>query len=462
MFYMTNFQLLAIAIITICIILQSERGIFDFSSYLRLFRQLKHRKSGPQHDRLEKNTIFILIPMLREQDMAEDSILGFCKIAHERFNIKIVILTSEKESAEQKKISQSTTEDVIFRSVQKGKLSTYKDMIMIIRDPNTRGNMATQLNYGLKIIAETVSGKSFYMVYNADSVLSERTFDKLADLIDQYPSKEFAVQQPCAFVKEMNPQSNNFTNAMSLYQSWYCLGHESRIIRNYAKRSEKWWGRKNGKLGVVVGHGSGMTINIHRSNGGYPSELLTEDLTFGFILSTRNIPILSLPALEIADVPTHFSVFIKQKSVWFWNFLGYGNCYRKMLHRGYSIPKTMSLLIQGIGAGTYWFFDTYFILIPLIISLYYKSLYGVVISILSFFIFYILPQYVLFKRLPDILDNQGFPFYAKDIRKVSFVKLLPSLCLIILTNSVGPWIATVKWLRYIASGRLPVKYKTGD
>mgnify|MGYP001588450760 CR=1 FL=1 len=459
---MSNLPLLAIAISTICIALQSERGIFDLFSYLRLFHQLKSRESASQYDHLEKKTVFILIPMLREQAIAEDAILGFCRLAHEHLNIKIVILTSEKELTERQEFSQLITEDIILGSIQKGKLSAYKDMIMIIRDPNARGNMATQLNYGLKIIAETASGKSFYMVYNADSVLSQRTFDKLANLIDQYPNKEFAVQQPCAFVKEMNPQSNNFTNAMSLYQSWYCLGHESRIVRNYAKRSEKWWGRKNGKLGVVVGHGSGMTINIHCSNGGYPSELLTEDLTFGFILSTKNIPILSLPALELADVPTHFSVFIKQKSVWFWNFLGYGNCYRKMLCQGYPLPKTTSLLIQGIGAGAYWFLDTYFILIPLIISLYYKSSHGVAISILSFLIFYILPQYILFKLLPNILDNQGFSSYAKNVRKVSFVKILPTLCLIIMTNSVGPWIATVKWLRYMVTGRLPAKYKTGN
>lgn len=460
---MNDLPLLAITIITISIILQSERGIFDFFSYLRLFRQLKHRESGQQQDgHLEKKIVFILIPMLREQAIAEDAILGFCKLGHESFNIKIVILTSEKELVGQKEPSQLTTEDVVFRSMQKGKLSSYRDMIMVIRDPNMRGNMATQLNYGLKIISETIPENFFYMAYNADSVLSRRTLDRLAGLINQYPSKEFAVQQPCAFVKEMKSQSNNFTNAMSLYQSWYCLGHESRIVRNYAKRSEKWWGRKNGKLGVVVGHGSGMTINIHRSNGGYPSELLTEDLTFGFILSTKNIPILSLPALELADVPTHFPVFIKQKSVWFWNFLGYGSCYRKMTRQGYSLHKTTSLLIQGIGAGAYWFLDTFFILIPFIISLYYKSLYGVAISILSFIVFYILPQYILFKLLPGILNNQGFSSYAKNVSKVSFVKILPTLCLIILTNSVGPWIATVKWLRYMSTGRLPTKYKTGD
>lgn len=239
---MSNFPLLAVVISTICIALQSERGILDLLSYLRLFRQLKSRGFAPKYHNLEKKTVFILIPMLREQAIAEGAILGFCRLAHKRLNIKIVILTSEKELIEQKEFSQSTTEDVLLCSLQKGKLSSYKNMIMTIRDPNPRGNMATQLNYGLKIIAETVPGNSFYMVYNADSVVSHRTFDKLADLIDQYPNKEFAVQQPCAFIKEMHPQSNNFTNAMSLYQSWYCLGHESRIVRNYAKRSEKWWG----------------------------------------------------------------------------------------------------------------------------------------------------------------------------------------------------------------------------
>ncbi len=457
---MITLPIWAIIIIILCICLQAERGIFDLVSFHRLFRQIK--KSLTTAPDFSKHTIYILIPVLREQDIIENTIMNFCKIEHDKFTIKVVIISSEKEIANTGSQSKMSTEEMVIQSTKDGRLSKFKENILVIRDPNIRGNMATQLNYALQTISNFAPANTFYLVYNADSIITKCTFDKLADLICRHPGKEFAFQQPCAFVKDMNPSSNNFTNAMSLYQSWYCLGHESRLIRNYSSRSEKWFGLKNGKLSVVVGHGSGMTIGINKSNGGYPSDLLTEDLTFGFILSTKNIPILSLQAMEIADVPSQFSVFIRQKSVWFWNFLGYGSCYRKMSQQGYSKPKILSLLIQGIGAGAYWALDTFFILIPLVISIYFASYIGIGLSIIGFLVFYTIPQYILFKRLPGILEHQGFEENANNIRKLCFLNIYPTLCLISLTNSVGPWIAVTKWIKYLSTGRLPTKYKTGD
>jgi hypothetical protein len=453
-------MILSLIVITICICFQAERGIFDFISYARLFRKLKQKNlnNGFQG----KITLFILIPVLREQKIVEDTILKFCKIEHPNFVIKITMLTSAREQGGVGSRDEMTTEDVIVRSLNSGRLSVFKDRVLVFQDPLLNGNMATQLNYAINEIGKIATPNTFYLVYNADSIISETTFDRLSELLGRHADKEFAFQQPCAFVKDMHPSANRFTNAMSLYQSWYCLGHESRLLRNYDCRSEKWWGKKNGKLGVVVGHGSGMTLNINCSNGGYPSDLLTEDLTFGFILSTKNIPILSLPALEIADVPTRFSVFIKQKSVWFWNFLGYSSCYRKMRRQGCPRLKLLSLLMQGVGAGAYWFFDTFFILTPFFLSIILKSYFGIAIAVISFVAFYIIPQYFLLKKLPEVLENQGFAHVAENVRDVSFARLLPTLCLIILTNSVGAWIATCKSFNYFLTGKLPTKYKTGD
>ncbi|MEA3464322.1 MAG: hypothetical protein U9R14_04620 [Patescibacteria group bacterium] len=189
---------------------------------------------------------------------------------------------------------------------------------------------------------------------------------------------------------------------------------------------------------------------------------MTEDLTFGFNLSANSVPILSLPALEFADVPNKFAIFIKQKSIWFWNFLGYASCYKYNIKKGHSRYKLFLLLMQGVGAGAYWFFDTFFIITPFIIGVIKNSYLIILLSLISFLIFYILPQFVLFLKLPEALFNQGFKKKAKDLKEVSFLKLLPSLCLIIFTNSVGAWIASAKYMKYLFTGRMPVKYKTGD
>lgn len=446
-------------IVLICIIFQAERGIFDFISYLKLFNQLNRPKSKKHAE--GKRDLYILIPALNEQKIIEDTVLKICKIKNDYFKINVAILTTVKEvNGENDK--KRTTEDVLKRSLKSGKLSGYNN-IHIFKDQNLKGNMATQLNYAIGELKLFLPLGTYYLVLNADSIISSSTFNSLGELVIKYSGKDFAFQQPCAFVKDMNKTANQFTNAMSLYQSWYCLGHESRIVRKYSILSEKKWGKKNNtKLGVVVGHGSGMTLGINLDNGGYPTDLLTEDLTFGFNLSVNNIPILSSPAIEIADVPNTFVVFIKQKSVWFWNFLGYLKCYRSNLNKGHSGYKLFLLLVQGVGAGAYWFFDTFFIVIPFVIGIKLNSSLILFISFVSFIIFYILPQYVLFLKLPKVLSSQGFRHKAKDVSSVSFLKLLPFLCLIILTNSVGAWIATIKFVKYLFTGTLPAKYKTGD
>ncbi|MBI5220768.1 MAG: glycosyltransferase [Candidatus Liptonbacteria bacterium] len=453
-------------VVTLCICFQAERGIFDSLSYLSLFRQLKRPKAARDHEdsvRSEKQTLFVLIPVFKEQKIIEDGLLNFCKIQSPHFEIKIAIVATIRETSRRPVAGIPTTEEMVARSMSSGKLSAYRNRIYIFRETEARGNMATQLNHAIRKIKSLSPADTFFLVYNADSIISDTTFSELAELMEQHPSKGFAFQEPCAFVRDMHPNSNRFTNALSLYQSWYCLGHESRLIRAYHRKTEKHWGRKDGrKLGVIVGHGSGMTLSINTSSGGYPSDLLTEDLTFAFILSARGAPILSLPALEIADVPDNFLSFIKQKSVWFWNILSYASCYQKMLNEGHSRARLIPLLIQGLGWGAYWFFDTFFVIVPFIISAMLGSYWLALLAMASFLIFYIISQYFLLKKLPATLRSQGFPQFAQNVEAVSFINILPTLCLIILTNSVGAWVATLKGIGYLCTGKLPTKYKTGD
>jgi hypothetical protein len=261
----------------------------------------------------------------------------------------------------------------------------------------------------------------------------------------------------------METSSSDFQKAHAIYQSWYCLAHESRRIRNYnLSRSKEDKRRTPYRLGVIVGHGSGMTLQLHRQNGGYPTDLLTEDLTLGYILSVKNIPILSLPALEIASVPGEFNIFIKQRSVWFWNYLGYIVCYRKMRQQGYPSSRLSSLLFQGIAGGAYWFGSSLFVIIPVLLSVFLHSYLLLASILISALIFCILPHYILLRTLPSVLLQQEFPDISKHVANTSFFRLLPSLCLIILADSIGPWIATLQCFQYLVTGRLPRKYKTGD
>lgn len=442
-------MILVYSLIIVCILLQAERGIFDTLSFLRLFRELS--RATPDTD-YEERKLYVIIPILREQDVIEETILRICSLDHSNFTVTVVIACTVREEREG---SQPTTKDLICNSIEDGILARFKDQIRVVVDDSHSGNMATQLNFAIETIAQSEPSDCWYLIYNADSTISEKTFRELGQLLEKNSGEQFAFQQPTAFVRDLGPESTNFTNAMSLFQTWYCLGHESRLIRKYASSMR-------GNLGVIIGHGSGMTLNLHNHAGGYPTQLLTEDLTFGFILSANKVPIRSLLALELADVPTSLSSSIRQKSVWFWNYLGYLSCYRKLRKKGFTKFQLVPLLWQGLAGGAYWFLSAGFILTPLILSLVFNLYWFALISLLSFGIFCIAPTFILFRMLPNVLDEQGFVNRAESIRRVPYIKLLPSITAIFLTDSVGPWIAGYRWVTYLRTGRLPYKYKTGD
>lgn len=446
-------------IVAICIFFQAERGILDTLSYFRLFRRLKDKSTPTIYAKDSKRLLYILLPVLREKDIIEDTILHFCRLEHPNFVIRIAVITTIRERGAIDENRNVTTGDVIAKSLESGSLSRFKESIHVFEDQNKNGNMATQLNHAIQKLKTAVPSGTHYLVYNADSIITSKTLAELYQLIKDTPEGT-AFQQPCAYVRDMQPQAPSFVNALSLYQSWYCLGHESSLIYKYDKISRN--SERGTRLGVIVGHGSGMTIDINRRNGGYPEKLLTEDLTFGFILSARSERISLLPAIEIADVPITFSAFVRQKSVWFWNYLGYFSCYKKMRIEGRPLSQLIPLLFQGITAGAYWFSSALFILIPLLLSLIAGYYWLILISLGSTILFCILPQFILLRNLPNILERQGFRQAAQNVRGVSFFKILPHVYLILLTDSLGAWIATYKYLMYYFSGKLPIKYKTGD
>lgn len=454
-------MLLLVIIVAICILFQAERGILDTLSFLRLFKRIQSEKPLERKSIQQTQNLYILIPVLREQTIIEDTLLRLLEQADDCFNTKIVVITTVRERLDNPSENPPLTGSVVSTSLENGRLKPFWEKILLIEENEPNGNMATQLNFAINSLSSTAQTRSFYLLYNADSVTSPHTFSSLGKILAKTP-EHFAFQQPCAYVKDMHRNAPAFLNALSIYQSWYCLGHESSLVRRYEQYIRKAKSQAIPRLGVIVGHGSGMTFETNTGNGGYPTDLLTEDLTFGFMLSARNVPIFSLPALELADVPDKFTNFIRQKSVWFWNYLGYISCYRKMFREDLPRKKLIPLFLQGIGGGAYWFFSGIFILLPILLGAISGSAVFLLITIASPLIFSLLPQYILFKTLPGTLKHQKLEEYTDNMKTVQFWKTAPWILLVALTDSVGPWIASFRYLKSLSTGRLPKKYKTGD
>ena len=391
--------------------------------------------------------------MLHEKHTIEKSLNKFAVLAHDRFDIKIIIITSSKEISS----GSQTTEDVVRLTLTKEPLMNHAERIRIIRDPDMNGNMATQLNCALQTIKEEGKEKSFYMIYNIDSIVTKSTLSALLAIISN-SNGEVVTQQPCAYVKALNNASHGFVKALSLFQTWYCLSHEHKLIQKYQTGTMK--PGMIPRLGIITGHGSGMSVSTHNKYGGYPSELITEDLTFAFILSANQVPIYLLPAMEVADVPLNLLAFIRQRSVWIWNYMSYFWCFNQMRKAGKKPVYLTLLLIQGLGAGIYWLMASIFVFGPIIIGILQQSLAILLLASFCILFFSILPHYVLFKSLPPVLKSQGMSSFAREIKNISFGPIIPYLLVVVATDSVGPWIGVLKAVSFFLTGSQPKKHQT--
>jgi hypothetical protein len=203
-----------------------------------------------------------------------------------------------------------------------------------------------------------------------------------------------------------------------------------------------------------------MSIKTCLKYGGFPEKYMNEDLTFGYILSSLKQPIYSIPYLEIADVPLSWKVFIKQKTVWFWNFLEYIRCYSHPSLKQVPKARRIALLIIGWSRAVYWFFSAFFFGLPLILGIVFLNFKVFLLGTFGFLCFSILPISFLYLYLPRTLEKQGLKSYAENLRSISFLKTAFWLPLIFLSDSIGPWIATWQWIIWKLANVLPDKPKT--
>jgi hypothetical protein len=445
----------------ICLAFQAERAVLDTYSFFGILRSgLNTTKKKKKHK--SKIPLFILIPALQEQDIIAETIQN----VHNAFKgeAHIVIITTERESAQAEVNSKNhlQTKDVVLQTLKKTPDSSLRRAVRVIHYPKTNGRMAHQINFALKKLHRSYPN-AYFILYNADSIPSPSSENAFKRIFYIHPKA--VVQQPCAFIRDTGSQTSAFVNALSLFQTLFCIGHETGLIKRYVPRLRKHSDISIKEflfspLGWIVGHGSAMSIRTCLKYGGFPEKYMNEDLTFGYILSSYQIPIYSIPILEIADVPMNWSSLVRQKTVWFWNFLEYIRCYKDLDFPNIPTARRLALLVIGLGRGAYWFLSAFFFGLPIILGIIFQDWFILIIGTLGFACFSGLPILCLALLLPKTLEVQGFPEYAKRVRSIPLLKMLLALPIVVLSDSIGPWIATTQWINWKLTGILPNKPKT--
>lgn len=284
---------------------------------------------------------YILIPVLREQEIIEQTIRHFANLDG---NYHVFLITTEKEQFDkkfnknipEKYRTMPTTKEMVVSYLKKHRFEARK--VSLIHSPNTKGVVAHQYNYALEKMIGIAHDNDFVIVYNADSRVNKNILSKYAEIIDSEKDCN-AIQQSAVFLANYNDLSL-FLKSISLLQTRWTLAHEvPRILNTY------------GKLGFlegahVVAHGLCLRYGFFRKIGWFPENFLNEDLPLGYFIRLHGSRIFLLKNLENADTPTSVRSMFNQYRTWFYGLLYYPE-YMKAALRNKEFKK-MEILIWGV------------------------------------------------------------------------------------------------------------------
>lgn len=379
-------------------------------------RKINSIKIYENSNKLLSCKILIIIPCLREQNIIKETIDYFLNLINDKDNIELIIVTTEKEKYEQlldKQKRNKTTLDVVNEYISENKINKVK----LFHYPHKDGIMADQLNYVMKKYKKYNSKKTYFCVYNADSRPNSDTINSVLNIIKNQDYPEIIQQYSYAFSNLGN--LSFIMKGFALYQSNFEIKYGlinsltfSNLLYTY-----------------VVGHGLYIRLDILKKIGGFDNKFWCEDIYMSSIIRNRNIKITPVLSLENMETPKNISILIKQNANWYKT----SNQWIKMIKSNLKKDKKISnscknWLFQRVRMNLSWLLLPFFIILSFAISIYYKSIILLVISILSY-TFMQICTYISTIKIIEKLENK------KINNKLS---LICAACISTFISNIGP------------------------
>lgn len=252
---------------------------------------LWHAKCSYQHIQNIYNEIkfTVLVPCLNEYKNIVQFVNYFENIIHMYPNVKVVFIISGK--------SDDISSIISF---WKNAISTERITYFIV-PIGFSNNKAEQLNYFIK---NKIKGSRthYVVIYDADSRPDLSTL-KIAEFCIISKKFPLILQQPPIF----NPIGRFIQKIDGLFQTLWTFHYE---IYYWIKNQEK---IKN--LMYVIGHGIFIRSDFLLKNPFPPYEV--EDLSYGYVLTLKDISPIILPVFDYSQSPKAFRQFIRQKAKWY-------------------------------------------------------------------------------------------------------------------------------------------------
>lgn len=398
----------------------------------------------------KKINFILLVPALREEKIIKKTLEYLSSLWHESGRLKIVIITHQKELAENKENrTNQNTIDIVKKTIPELNHKLKKKVFLHFHYPHHQGIKSDQLNYALKklMIQNPLifQDKNTYIgLYDADSISDKNILIILAnDAVKN--NSPFVYQQPVIYLKNYDLLPNNinglFMKSFALFQTRYSLGYEVPMFSNSSKNIKK----PVGKMLYCLGHGLFIRADFLKKINFFPSPI--EDTRLGHILSYLKQDVKLLPSLATTEVAQKLTHLLKQSSVWFT-----GESY---FYKDYKIASNFQR-INKLWAFSLIFYKFYRNFIWATEGLIFGSIILIgwylpqKIFLLPFFIGFLIyiyagPFYLLIKyrKLINLCNNQ-IKFHPVKKDYLSNFLFLPLLSLLLF---LGPQLALLRFLK---------------
>ncbi|PIR38938.1 MAG: hypothetical protein COV34_00090 [Candidatus Zambryskibacteria bacterium CG10_big_fil_rev_8_21_14_0_10_42_12] len=302
-----------ILIIAIGFLYESVSWIFRlFFTYSWIKKERKNYRALPS----DKQKIYILIPVLAEADILEDTVRYFnTHFTTGRSDTFLVIITTEKEDL----VTQSKQNTIsIARNI------TQQDSKIIhIHFPEKEGKMAHQLNYAIGELtnkSNVIRDGDLIAVYNADSRPEKETLD--------WVRKEFREKNIQAFqqygcytgniLRLQNLSWKSILVSASIWQTRWAIGFELfNALKQLRFVKKNLVIKFNYPFNYCIGHGLFITPKLFQKVGGFSESTHNEDAILGLQLSNMQELLMPVPYFDISESPDSVTMLYKQKSNWY-------------------------------------------------------------------------------------------------------------------------------------------------
>ncbi|MBR4177820.1 MAG: hypothetical protein IKR57_00555 [Bacilli bacterium] len=274
-------------IITVIVLIDFLCNIINYFSAKNAFKNKKKKLHK------DKSNMYILLPVYKEEKIAEVMVDRFYKLSKET-NIKTIIITTVKEKS-------NKTHKIIENKIKREKLYDY---IKLIKCDIKDGTMATQLNYGLEYLNKIDKSNYIFGIHNADGQITKEHIEFVKNNIDE----RTCIQSYSYFKYNGNILLNG---AISWQNRWSYIFEAGRCNLKLGKSA------LFKKMNYVIGHGLYMKASCIKDCGYFPEDTINEDEFLGVILNYKKYNIIPMPYLEEAEFAPNARVYIKQQSVWY-------------------------------------------------------------------------------------------------------------------------------------------------